>query len=83
MTTNLFVYACLAIGLTTALVGGVFQAFSDFVIAGLVRAAPAGGIDSMQQCSARHSWPSPWRWRPSCSLPPFMPGKTWKGHQSS
>lgn len=49
MTINLFVYACLAIGLSTALVGGVFQAFSDFVMAGLIRAAPAGGIDSMQQ----------------------------------
>jgi len=49
MTTNLFVYACVAIGLSTALVGGVFQAFSDFVMAGLVRAAPTGGIDSMQQ----------------------------------
>ena len=49
MTTHLFVYACLTIGLFTALVGGVFQAFSDFVMAGLIRAAPAGGIDSMQQ----------------------------------
>jgi len=49
MTTHLFVYACLTIGLSAALVGGVFQAFSDFVMAGLIRAAPAGGIDSMQQ----------------------------------
>ena len=49
MTLDLFAYACLAIGLSSALVGGVFQAFSDFVMAGLVRAAPSGGMDSMQQ----------------------------------
>ena len=43
------VYATFAAGLTTALVAGVFQSFSDFVMAGLVRAAPAGGIEAMQQ----------------------------------
>jgi uncharacterized membrane protein len=48
MTTSILVYACLWIGLVTALVGGVFQSFSDFVMAGLMRAEPAGGIESMQ-----------------------------------
>ncbi|MEO0322882.1 MAG: anthrone oxygenase family protein [Myxococcota bacterium] len=43
------VYACFGAGLTAALVAGVFQSFSDFVMAGLLRAAPAGGIDAMQQ----------------------------------
>ena len=43
------VYACLGTGITAALVGGVFQSFSDFVMAGLLRAAPAGGIEAMQQ----------------------------------
>ena len=49
MTTEMFIHTCLAIGLSSALVGGVFQSFSDFVMAGLVRAEPSGGIDSMQQ----------------------------------
>lgn len=48
MTTNLLVYACLWMGLVSALVAGVFQSFSDFVMAGLLRAEPAGGIESMQ-----------------------------------
>ena len=43
------VIACLFLGLSSALVAGVFQSFSDFVMQGLVRAAPAGGIESMQQ----------------------------------
>jgi len=43
------VYACLALGLASALVGGVFQSFSDFVMRGLVEAAPAAGMESMQQ----------------------------------
>ena len=49
MTTNWVVYACLFAGLASALVGGVFQAFSDFVMRGLILAEPAGGIESMQQ----------------------------------
>ncbi|MEM7606281.1 MAG: anthrone oxygenase family protein [Myxococcota bacterium] len=43
------VYACLALGLSSALVGGVFQSFSDFVMRGLLDAEPAGGMESMQQ----------------------------------
>jgi len=43
------VYLCLAIGLAAALVAGVFQSFSDFVMAGLTRARSSGGMESMQQ----------------------------------
>ena len=42
-------YGCLVLGFASALVAGVFQSFSDFVMAGLARARPAGGIESMQQ----------------------------------
>ncbi len=48
MTTNWIVYVCLALGLSSALVAGVFQAFSDFIMRGLVLAEPKGGIESMQ-----------------------------------
>lgn len=43
------IYICLFLGLSSALVAGVFQSFSDFVMAGLLRAAPSSGIDAMQQ----------------------------------
>ena len=46
---NEIFYLCLFLGLVSALVAGVFQSFSDFVMAGLGRARPAGGIESMQQ----------------------------------
>ena len=49
MSPELTIYICLFLGLVTALLAGVFQSFSDFVMRGLMRAAPAGGIDSMQQ----------------------------------
>lgn len=49
MSPDVLAYVCLFLGLSAALVGGVFQSFSDFVMGGLVRAAPAGGIESMQQ----------------------------------
>lgn len=49
MSPDLIAYICLFLGLSTALLGGVFQSFSDFVMRGLLRAAPAGGIDAMQQ----------------------------------
>lgn len=42
------VYACLFIGLNAALVGGVFQSFSDFVMRGLLQGAAASGVESMQ-----------------------------------
>ncbi len=40
---------CLALAIWTALIGGVFKAFSEFIMAGLLRAEPAGGIEAMQQ----------------------------------
>ena len=43
------VYVCLLLGLASALVGGVFQSFSDFVMRGLILAEPSGGMESMQQ----------------------------------
>ena len=46
--TQWVVYVCLFLGLSSALVGGVFQAFSDFVMRGLSLAGGAGGIESMQ-----------------------------------
>ena len=41
-------YFCLFLALWSAVVGGVFSAFSEFIMAGLLRAEPAGGIESMQ-----------------------------------
>lgn len=49
MSVELFAYVSLFAGISAALVGGVFQSFSDFIMRGLLNAAPAGGIDSMQQ----------------------------------
>lgn len=46
---NWIIYGCLTLGLLNAVVGGVFLSFSDFVMRGLVRSEPAGGIESMQQ----------------------------------
>ena len=48
MITNWLVYMCLFLGLLSALIAGVFQAFSDFVMRGLIRTEPAGGIEAMQ-----------------------------------
>ncbi|MBI1185889.1 MAG: DUF1772 domain-containing protein [Alphaproteobacteria bacterium] len=48
MPADWIVYVCLFLGLSSALVAGVFQSFSDFVMSGLVRARPAGGIEVMQ-----------------------------------
>ena len=49
MGVSWVVYACLGLGLFAALVGGVLQSFSDFVMKGLLQAQPAGGMESMQQ----------------------------------
>lgn len=49
MTIYWTFYFCLFLGLWSALVGGVFKAFSEFLMSGLLRADPAGGIESMQQ----------------------------------
>lgn len=49
MSVEILTYLCLFLGLATALLAGVFQSFSDFVMQGLMRAEPRGGIESMQQ----------------------------------
>jgi uncharacterized membrane protein len=48
MTYELTLYFCLFLALWSAVIGGVFSAFSEFVMSGLLRAAPAGGIEAMQ-----------------------------------
>ncbi len=53
MTTNWIVYACMAVGLSSALVAGVFQSFSDFVMKALGAAEPAGGIEVMQMINRK------------------------------
>lgn len=49
MTMDWTAILCLALAVWTALIGGVFKAFSEFVMASLIRAEPAGGIEAMQQ----------------------------------
>lgn len=41
-------YVSLFLAIWSAVVGGVFSAFSEFVMRGLLRAEPAGGIEAMQ-----------------------------------
>lgn len=53
MTANIIAFVCLAIGLSSALVAGVFQSFSDFVMRSLVAASPSSGIESMQQINRK------------------------------
>lgn len=53
MTANVIGYACLAVGLSSALVAGVFQSFSEFVMRSLVAASPSCGIESMQQINRK------------------------------
>ncbi|MEO0981740.1 MAG: anthrone oxygenase family protein [Pseudomonadota bacterium] len=48
MTYDWTLYVCLFLALWSAVIGGVFSAFSEFVMSGLQRAAPVGGIESMQ-----------------------------------
>jgi len=48
MTYEWTLYFCLFLALWSAVIGGTFAAFSEFVMSGLLRAAPAGGIESMQ-----------------------------------
>ncbi len=47
MEPTLIVYVTLAFGLAAALVGGVFQSFSDFVMRGLNQAGPEAGAAGM------------------------------------
>ncbi|MGJ3231327.1 MAG: DUF1772 domain-containing protein [Oceanicaulis sp.] len=48
MTYDWPLYLCLFLGLWSAVIGGVFSAFSEFIMSGLQRAAPAGGVEAMQ-----------------------------------
>ncbi|NHK26636.1 DUF1772 domain-containing protein [Parvularcula flava] len=47
MSYDVLIYASVAVGLSAALVAGVFQSFSDFVMDGLI-AAEEGGMRAMQ-----------------------------------
>lgn len=49
MTYEWTLYLCLFLALWSAVIGGVFSAFSEFVMAGLLRVEPRGGIEAMQQ----------------------------------
>lgn len=48
MTYEWPLYFCLFLALWSSVIGGVFSAFSEFVMSGLLRTAPAGGIEAMQ-----------------------------------
>jgi len=48
MTTSIIFILCEIALLATALVSGIFLAFSDFIMKSLAAANPAGGIESMQ-----------------------------------
>lgn len=48
MTYEWPLYFCLFLALWSAVIGGVFSAFSEFVMEGLRRTKPAGGIEAMQ-----------------------------------
>ncbi|MEL6956662.1 MAG: hypothetical protein AAFO88_08470, partial [Pseudomonadota bacterium] len=48
MTYDWTLYLSLFLALWSAIVGGVFSAFSEFIMRGLLRAEPAGGIEAMQ-----------------------------------
>ncbi|MEQ8405717.1 MAG: DUF1772 domain-containing protein [Oceanicaulis sp.] len=48
MTYDWPLYVCLFLALWSAVIGGVFSAFSEFVMSGLRKTAPAGGIEAMQ-----------------------------------
>lgn len=48
MTYEWPLFVCFFLALWSAMIGGVFSAFSEFVMAGLLRSAPPGGIESMQ-----------------------------------
>lgn len=53
MPEQTIVLLCLAAGLTSAIVAGIFQTFSDFIMRALLAARPAAGIESMQQINRK------------------------------
>lgn len=48
MTYGWTLYLCLFLALWSAIVGGVFSAFSEFVMSALIKTEAAGGIEAMQ-----------------------------------
>lgn len=48
MTYDWPLYFCLFLALWSAIVGGVFSAFSEFIMSALLKAEPASGIEVMQ-----------------------------------
>lgn len=49
MTYEWTLYFCLFLALWSAVVAGVFSAFSEFIMSALLKTEPASGIDAMQQ----------------------------------
>ena len=49
MTYDWTLYAILFLALWSAVIGGVFSAFSEFIMAAFKQASPAAGIEAMQQ----------------------------------
>ncbi len=49
MTYDWPLYFCLFLALWSAVIGGVFSAFSEFVMSALLKTAPASGIEAMQK----------------------------------
>ncbi|MEL6367562.1 MAG: anthrone oxygenase family protein [Pseudomonadota bacterium] len=49
MNHDALIYACVFLALWSAVIAGVFSAFSEFIMSALIRANPASGIESMQQ----------------------------------
>ncbi len=48
MTYEWPLYFCLFLALWSAIVGGVFSAFSEFIMSALLKSEPASGIEAMQ-----------------------------------
>lgn len=49
MTYEWPLYACFFLALWSAVIGGVFSAFSEFTMSGLLRAKSSAGIEAMQE----------------------------------
>ena len=53
MPTEWIAYACLAAGISSGLVAGVFQSFSDFIMRSLAATRPESGIEAMQMINRK------------------------------
>ncbi len=58
MSEQVLIFACLSMGMIAALLGGVFQSFSDFVMRALATSNVNGGLESMQRINVTvmRSW---------------------------